>query len=171
MYICLGILIAACVCDAYSGKIPRTVTVFGMLISQAWVLYQSSLNAALISLIEGMIVLLILYPLFMIGTLGGGDVKLMMILPAYLGLKDSLYSVFFAFAIGALIGCIKLLSEGSLKKRLIVFVSYIKRIKSDGRITRYEIPASLNDGCMKAHQIHFSIPILIGTSLKIGGLF
>ena len=94
MILCLVILSVACICDAYSGRIPGQLTGFGMLISQAWVIYHSSVQEALLALIGGIGIMLILYPLFMIGAIGGGDIKLLMILPAYMSFIDSLYSIF-----------------------------------------------------------------------------
>lgn len=170
MFLCLVILSVAAVCDVYSGRIPREVTCFGMLISQAWVLYHASVRDGLISLISSLGLVLILFPLFMTGTLGAGDIKLLMILPAYMSFSESLCSVFCSFVAGALIGLVRMATGRTLMKRLRVMKTYIEDYLITGKPAVYDIPASEAGGTLKGHQIHFTIPILIGTVINLGGL-
>ncbi len=155
--------------DAYNGRIPRQLTVFGMLLSQFHLVYSDSFRAGVISLITAFGLMIILYPLFMIGALGAGDIKLMMILPAYMNLSMTLKSVMFAFLAGAVIGLIKLIRSGTLKKRILKFTDYLIRALKTGRIEIYDIPASKTQMGIAGHQIHFSIPVLIGCAMATGG--
>ena len=50
MFLCLVILSVAAVCDVYSGRIPREVTCFGMLVSQLWIISHRSVDEALIAI-------------------------------------------------------------------------------------------------------------------------
>lgn len=182
VYLCLVILVAACISDLYSGKIPRQLTGFGMLISQAWLLYHASVYEALTALLNGLMIMVILYPLFTIGALGAGDIKLIMILPAYMNFSDSVFSVFLAFAAGALAGCIKLALSGSLIVRLKNFLKYVIRISQTKKLEIYDFPSSCvtetdkgyrtgvtaGKGSLKKHQIHFSVPVLIGVIIQMG---
>ena len=169
MFLCLVILSVAAVCDVYRGRIPREVTCFGMLVSQMWVLYHSSAREGLISLISSAGLVLILYPLFMTGTIGAGDIKLLMILPAYMSFSKALCSIFCSFVAGALIGLVRMVTGHTLIKRLRVMKSYIEEYLITAKPAVYDIPPSDAGGMLKDHQIHFTIPILIGTVINLGG--
>ena len=155
--------------DAYDGRVPREVTSIGMIISQAWVICHSSVQDALIALLFGFLLLLILYPLFMIGTLGAGDIKLIMILPAYMTFPDALQTVFIAFVCGACIGLVRMIATHTLVSRLRVMKKYIVAVSRAGRLIMYETPDQMKKAQLKSHQIHFTIPLLIGTAISFGG--
>ena len=171
VFLCLVILSFAAICDVYSGRIPRELTGFGMLISQAWLVYHASVREGLTALICSVGLLMILYPLFMIGTLGAGDIKLIMILPAFMTFTDALYSVFLSFVAGACIGLVRMIATGTLIGRLRVMKSYIEAVSKAGKLLMYDYPASVTGDGFKQHQIHFTIPILIGTVMSSGGYF
>ena len=140
-----------------------------MLLSQFHLVSSDSFRAGVISLIAAFGLVIILYPLFMIGALGAGDIKLIMILPAYMSFSMTLKSVMFAFMAGAVIGLVKLIRLGVLKKRIRILTDYLVRISHLGRIEIYDIPASKTRVGIADHQIHFSIPILIGCAMATGG--
>ncbi|MBO4900203.1 MAG: prepilin peptidase [Lachnospiraceae bacterium] len=169
MFLCLVILSVAAAHDAYDGRVPREVTTIGMIISQAWVICRSSVQDALIALIFGFLLLLILYPLFMIGTIGAGDIKLIMILPAYMTFPDSLQALFISFVCGACIGLVRMVTSHTLIARLRVMKNYISAVSESGRILMYEQPEQVKIKQLKSHQIHFTIPLLIGTAVSLGG--
>ncbi len=147
---CLVILSVAAVCDVYSGRIPREVTCFGMLISQLWIISHRSVDEALIAIA---------------GSFG------IMILPAYMPFADSLITVFMSFAAGACIGLVKMITAGTLHERLRVMKAYIEAVSAGGRLIIYDKPASMAGGTIRDHQIHFSIPVLIGTAVYFGGFW
>ena len=153
--------------DAYNGRVPRTVTNLGMIISQIWVLYRASVREALIALILGFLLLLMLYPLFMIGTFGAGDIKLIMILPAYMSFSAVLQTVFVSFVCGACIGLVRMIVSHTLVARLRVLKNYIEAVSVQGRPLIYE-EARTGEG-VADHKIRFTIPLLIGTAVSFGG--
>lgn len=122
------------------------------------------------ALIYSVALLLILYPLFMIGTLGAGDIKLIMILPAFMAFSDVLIAVFMSFVAGACIGMVRMIATGTLISRMRVMKSYIEAVSNAGKPVIYDIPASVSGGDLEQHQIHFTIPILIGTAVVLGGV-
>lgn len=171
MYLCLTILAAALAEDLREGRIPRQLVGFGVLASQAYVLSTShSVTVALRTFAAGICLMLVLFPLFSIGALGGGDCKLMIMLPAFLGIGPALSAVFLSLAAGAGIGTFRLVSQGIFKERLVCFVNYLREVNATGRIGKYDLPASSTGGKMAAHQIHFTIPLFIGVAVVYGGL-
>lgn len=58
---------------------------------------------------------LIFYLLAIIGSMGGGDIKLMFVIGYFIGLRLTIISIYFSFVIGALIGIWYLIKK---KKKL-----------------------------------------------------
>lgn len=134
-----------------------------------WIISHGSVYEALIAMAGSFGIMILLYPLFMIGTLGAGDIKLIMILPAYMSFAGSLITVFMSFVAGACIGLVKMIAGGTLHKRLRVMKSYIETVSLEGRLVLYDKPCRVTGGGIGDHQIHFSIPVLIGTAVYLGG--
>ncbi len=171
MYLCLTILASAVAWDLRDGRIPAGLTCFGMLASQAYILAETgSVAACLKALAAGLALLAVLFPLFSIGALGGGDCKLMVILPAFLGFRPTLIAIFIAFAAGACIGTVKLFFSRKLHDRLVNLAFYLREVSITGRLKKYDLPPSGRDGEIAAHQIHFTVPILMGVAAVYGGM-
>jgi Flp pilus assembly protein protease CpaA len=84
---------------------------------------------------------LLLYPLFKIGAMGAGDIKLFIMIGTFCGVKEEMEILVGSFVIGAVFAAWKLLVEHREKWE------YGK------------------------YKIHFSVPILFSAALKMGGLF
>ena len=112
LVVCAGML-AAAVIDWWKFKVPNKLT-FPLIIS-GWVLGLANnfgleagaggLGAALVGTALGMALLL---PIYAIGGMGAGDVKMTMgfgsWIGAFYGLPDSLGIIFWAFCVGAVVG-------------------------------------------------------------------
>jgi prepilin peptidase CpaA len=101
--LCALLLIAA-ISDCRSYKIPNWLTFGGSafaLIYSAMVPFspQLGLGWSLGGLALGLSLML---PLYMLGMMGAGDVKLMAMVGAFLGMTHTLYAVLFVFAAGGL---------------------------------------------------------------------
>jgi prepilin peptidase CpaA len=102
------LVIAAAVIDMRSMRIPNWLTVSGMLLGLAW---NTALGSpfyigflwALGGLATGLVLLL---PLYVLRVMGAGDVKLMAMVGAFLGLPEILYAVLFTFILGGVFALI-----------------------------------------------------------------
>jgi prepilin peptidase CpaA len=102
--ILLALLLIACVSDCRSLRIPNWLTIGGSTFAllYSWVLPfspQLGFGWALGGLALGLCFML---PLYMLGVMGAGDVKLMAMVGAFLGLTPTLYAVLFVFVCGGL---------------------------------------------------------------------
>lgn len=169
MYPCLTVLAICMAYDIVSGRIPRKLTLAGFFVSQTVVFADTrSARSAVYSLLSGILILVLLYPIFAIGGMGAGDLKVMMFLPGFLGTRYAFYAIAYAFVAGALIGSIVLIRRGILLKRIRYLLTYIKRLNDTGKLTPY-VKFPREYGETTAYTIHFMIPLFLGVIAVYGG--
>src|SRR4051794_29272710 len=98
----LFLLVIASVSDCRTHKIPNWLTVigaaFGLVYNTA---VPSSPYAGFLWSLEGLALgLLIMLPFYVLRAMGAGDVKLMAMVGAFLGVPDTFYAVLFTFIAG-----------------------------------------------------------------------
>ena len=97
----LMILIAAVYTDYRQNRIPNWIIVFG-LISGCFISYMYGGIGMLLEGLLGMVLpIVLLYPVFVIGGMGAGDLKLFAVVGSYLGIKGITISFVSAFVVGA----------------------------------------------------------------------
>ena len=124
----VGILVAASVTDLRTGRIRNTLAVpaiaLGLLLaglaglaSGGWAGAQAQLaNHAL----GAAVAFVVMFVCFSLGGIGGGDVKLMTAVGAFLGWSRAdaglltPYALFYAFAVGAILGLLAALWRGQM---------------------------------------------------------
>lgn len=161
MHFLFLILLFAVVSDLALGRIPNYVTIGGLILSQIWIYRMSSLYDALGALLGAILIFLTLYPLFAIGCIGSGDIKLLMIFPGFIGISNAFVVIWISFLAGAVMGGLKLIVSGQMVSRIKYLIRYLIEIFRTGHIVRYASFDSCNGGKMNANQIHFSISIML----------
>lgn len=179
MIVLLLILLAAVYTDYRQNRIPNWMIIFGILSG----LIISFLHGGLELFCKGLggmiLPVILLYPVFVIGGLGAGDLKLFAVAGSYLGIKGITISFIIAFIIGVIISLVKMIHFHNFKERIYYFFSYIADIFLRGKWRLYE----LSDGISAAdrgdieesidfpkHKIHFALPIFLGVAIYIGGV-
>lgn len=114
---------------------------------------------------------LLLYPLYMIGALGAGDVKLFVMIGSFQKTGEMIAIMAGAFVIGAGFSLIKLAVEKNGRERLWYFMSYLQDICRTGHFKIYggELKQDYHTYCK--NKIHFAVPVLFSAVCRIGGLF
>lgn len=162
------VLFLASLWDIKKGKIPNFLILVGAAYGLLRVLYYQNF----LSHIPGIIApIIILYPLYKIGTLGAGDLKLLSILGFYFPFMETAYCTFLAFALGALYALFILVKDGDYQERFVYFMSYIKDVISTGRI-RYYYEISIGQPEKKTklgRKVHMAIPIFLSVFVHLGG--
>lgn len=106
--------------------------------------------------------IVVLMGLFVIRGLGAGDIKLFSVAGAFLGFQFSIRLIIVSLFVGAAFGLIKIVLNKSISScfnNMSNYLSYIYTFKEVKPYTRNE-----------NNTIHFSIPILIGIVLHMGGV-
>jgi len=100
---------AAVITDYKYYKIPNSLNIWGLISAIFLNLFlQEQYN--LYSIVIGLIIpFILLYPVFVIGGIGAGDIKLLCVIGAVIGFKNSIRFTIFCFVIAGIIGILKLL--------------------------------------------------------------
>jgi len=107
----LAILVAAAVWDARRNVIPNRVTSTALVLGMAFGLSQGAFLAALAGAGLG---LLVTWPLFALGAIGGGDGKLLMGIGAFLGPVGLLSAAIYAGLAGGLMALAAAARKGKI---------------------------------------------------------
>ena len=127
--------------DLYWDRISNHLITIGLITGLFYQIQKQGITAGILAVLVGIgISMILLYPLFLVRGIGAGDVKLFMVAGCFLDPKNLIYAMVAAFLIGAIMGLIKIILNNFMKKR------------------------------QRPKTIHFSVPILFGTLLIMGGV-
>ena len=169
----LMILIAAVYTDYRQNRIPNWIIIFG-LISGCFISYvYGGIGMLLEGLLAMVLPIVLLYPVFVIGGMGAGDLKLFAVVGSYLGIKGITISFISAFIVGATISLVKMICFHNFKERIYYFFSYLADLFLKGKWQLYETQTgqNLNESLeFPKHKIHFALPIFLGVAIYLGGI-
>lgn len=178
MIVLLLILLAAVYTDYRQKKIPNWIILFGIPSGLLICFIHGGISLMVQGILGMFLPVFLLYPVFMIGTLGAGDLKLFAVVGSYIGIKGVLISLVFAFVTGAVISLMKMIYFHNFKERIYYFISYLSDIFLKGKWRLYENTESIsfekednfsNSSNIPGHKIHFALPIFIGVMVYMGG--
>lgn len=164
----LLLLFLAVLADLWRDRIPNGFLATGIIVGLIGSyrcgpgLFCSAASASL--------AFLLLYPLFKIGTLGAGDLKTLIMTGCFLTVEEFLTVLAAAFAVGGALSLIKLFAERNGRERFACLLSYMAEVTREGHWKLYEENTEEDQGAYDRNKIHFTIPILLGAALRIGGL-
>ncbi|MCI9546233.1 MAG: peptidase A24 [Lachnospiraceae bacterium] len=116
-------------------------------------------------LIGAVIPILWLFPLFYFRMLGPGDIKLLSVLGGLLESRAVIQLIILSFFLGGILSLGILIVSGTFLFRLRYFVDYFREcIKSKERRPYYKTG-------QQEENIHFTLPILLGVFLYVGGIY
>lgn len=175
----LFLLIVSTIFDILYRKIPNKLTVTAMITGLFyWFITKRfhGLTFSITGLAVGFLIFLLPY---IAGGIGAGDVKLMMSIGALVGWKLTVVSALFTAIAGGLIaiGYIVFSKNGKdVRIRLfqIIIVPILKviyRVTGVRRFLTWQSKYDFEKNRVSKMYIPYAIPIAIGTSLAVSGLF
>jgi prepilin peptidase CpaA len=112
--IVIAVSLAACVADLRTGRIPNALT-FGAALGAFLVQILLGGFGGAMSAASGWLVGALLFlPFFAVGGMGGGDVKLLAALGAWLGPLETLWLAGYSAIVGGVLGVIVAIAHGYL---------------------------------------------------------
>lgn len=105
-----------------------------------------------------------LFPLFRFRMLGPGDIKLLSALGGLLGRQAVIRLVFLSFFFGGVLSLGLLIVSGTLLFRFRHFADYLRMYIKDRKPRPYYRTGD------QAENLHFTLPILLGVFLYVGGI-
>ncbi len=164
------ILIVAVIMDLLSGKIYNEWILIGMAAGLSRAAWQGGGNGLVYALLSMAVPAALLYPIFKIGGLGAGDLKLLAAAGCFLTIKEILICLGISFFIGAVFSLLKMTAEKNFLQRMKYLLSYILDVFKYREWKFYK--EDFKDGREKREgKIHFSLPILLAVAIYKGGIY
>lgn len=162
------LLLLAAVWDFYRGKIPNIFIMIGCGYGVVRLLY----HGEILKFIPGILFpIIILFPLYKIGVLGAGDIKLFSMTGFYFPFMQSIFCIFTAFLIGAFISVISFIRYENFVERMTYLFSYLKKCFDLGHFRYYYLDSNgrnVSGSEYEKSKIHFAIPIFISVLFHMG---
>lgn len=164
--LCVMLAIACCY-DYGRGRIPNFLLITMGLVGLIYNIAITGIQGGLVFLIESAVVMLLMYPLFKIGVLGAGDVKLYGLCAGYLPRDKFLFFLFLSLLVAAIISLIKMIKESNAVERMSYLCEYVLEVVQSGNFRLY----MENEKERKASGICLAGPIFCSVLLYIGGIY
>lgn len=160
-------LVIACITDYCNGKIPNVLLLaMGIAGAADGYLCGGAINI-LFFMLKSVSVILMLYPVFRIGAIGAGDIKLLGICSGFVSKDRILYFLFFSMLAAAIFSVIKMCIKNNFKERLYYLCRYIlNSVKSGGPAIYF---ASEEE--KRSAGLCLSGPILCSVLMHMGGIW
>lgn len=165
------LLIAAVIMDLKHDRIPNAIIVIGAAIGLFSRIGENGWQGICSAGIAILLSFCILYPVYKIGGLGAGDVKLLLMTGCFVTVDRQLHIIAFSFIIGAVLSVAKMISEDNFKERLQYLFSYLADVLRTGQWKLYGENLKLDSVKYKSNKIHFALPICFSVMLGLGGIF
>lgn len=161
------ILGIACYFDYGKGKIPNILLGFLLIAGCSYRAMNAGGRGIMEFLLTGAVIILLLYPLYRIGVLGAGDVKLYGICAGYLPRSKFLFFLFFSLLIAAMFSLIKMVKESNAIERISYLCEYVADVARSGKFYLY----IENEKERRSVGICLAGPILLSLLLYLGGVY
>ncbi|MBQ3104255.1 MAG: prepilin peptidase [Lachnospiraceae bacterium] len=167
LFLCIFLLIAA-VKDLTAGKIPNRLILIGMMTGVLVSFLRDGWPTVLLQIPTLLLPLFLLFPLFSMGVLGAGDIKLFMMIGSFFSFVQLLFCLYFSFLLGGVTALIHLIRHRNFSSRTEYLFTHLKMMAQTRRLLPYHTEHS--DLQKETYTIHFAIPIFFATLIQIGGI-
>lgn len=117
-WVALIISVSACATDVTTRRIPNLITLGGLVAGLVWAGVEHGASGLGISLLGGVTGLLVFLPLYLLGGLGAGDVKLMACLGAWTGPGPAVWTALYGAIAGGVMAVVIALASGYFRAAL-----------------------------------------------------
>ncbi len=170
-YLLILLLIAAVLMDFAYDRIYNGWILFGMMIGLSFRFLEYQWHGFYEAGVSMLLSFILLYPLYKIGGLGAGDVKLFLMLGSFVQWEEQLRIMAASFIIGAVFSIGKLLSEENLKERMQYLFAYFSDVFCRKQWRLYGDDLRWDYQRYMSNKIHFALPVLLGAALWLGGFY
>lgn len=164
------ILIVATIMDLCFDKIYNELILIGLVVGLGHAVWQNGETGFLVAAVSMSVPVFLLYPLYMIGCIGAGDIKLLAVMGCFLTIEENIICMGISFLIGAVLSLLKMFAERNFLQRMKYLLSYILDVFQSGEWKFYEEDIKERKK-KKEGKIHFALPILLGVLVYKGGVY
>ena len=159
----LLIAVVACAVDVRTARIPNVLTMTSLVAGLVDHSASPSGHGLLFALGGAGMGLLVFFPVFALGGMGAGDVKLMAALGAWLGWSPTVWTALYAACAGGALALVWGLARGYLGQAFRNLLALARFWLAAG--VRPMPPLTLDEG--RGPRLPYALPILIGVLLTI----
>lgn len=110
---------------------------------------------------------MLFFPVFSIGALGAGDVKLIAVCAGFLDFSRGLFFVFISLFLAALMGILKMAMRKEITKRMLTLKKYVSNVLKTGMLQRYHC----NKTAEKESGVALAGAMFVSALIGIGGFY
>lgn len=166
MEILISVLIFAALTDILYFRIPNIFIVTGMTAGLICKYLQGGTSALTVTVLQIMVLFLLLFPFYMIGGIGAGDVKLLMMVGCYMEKTTYYHSIVVTMLLAGMVSVVKMICVPQCRQRLYYLFGYMRKVVLTGAIDTYEINRK-----NEKEVIRLSVPTLCSVLLLYGGYY
>lgn len=148
----------AAVTDVHGARIPNVLTVSGAIAGLAAHASWADGAGAAASAVGALTGLAVFFPFFALGGMGGGDVKLMAAIGAWIGWRDVVSTALYAAVAGGVLALAVSLATGYLATAL----GNLRRLVRYWRVVGLRPEPSLTLESGRGPRLPYAVPILVG---------
>lgn len=153
--------------DYHSGRIPNRLLALMLAWSICCRFREASWTGAAELLLQGALLLVLTFPLYRIGSVGAGDIKLIALCCGFLQRNCIIIFLFSMLLFAAIFSIIKLVRNHMTMERLKYFVSYVSEVRRSGKWSLY-VSDQRELGRV---GICMSGPVFLALLLHLGGVY
>jgi len=161
------LLLIACYQDYRENKIRNWLVFAGL----CWGIYMQFADKGMIGILdfaEGCLaVFLMMYPLFKLGMIGAGDIKLFAVCTGAIGVNRGVCFLCVTFLVAAVLALLKMLHQRIFFQRFRYFFTYLGQTVRTAELTIY----GSNDTGQKKSRICLAGPACLAVLLCLGGVY
>ncbi len=153
----------AAVCDVRTGRVPNVLTFGAAAAGFAFSTLHAGLSGLGTSLLGCLVGFVLFLPLFALGGMGGGDVKLLAAIGAWIGPMGALQAALWASLVGGVLAVIVGISSGYLREAIRNLFAMVAVWRAVG-------PSPISDLTLaqsRGPRLAYAVPIGIGAIIAM----
>ncbi len=168
----LILLLVAVITDLSVTRIPNLIIITGLVSGIFYrVLCKGERNYFMLA-VGILLPIIVFFPLFLIRAMGAGDIKLLAVTGAFFTIKENMECIVVAILIAGVIALIKIVAEKNIRERikyLFVYLAHIYKYAVAGNFYEKPYMDTEDKVVVKKAGIKFSLPVLLGVIIVMGG--
>lgn len=164
MAILIGVFCVAVCMDLRFYKIPNLCILIGAVSGLIMTYMSYSVVEVFKTCITMSVLFTVFYPFYLLGGLGAGDIKLLMMTACFIQKEQLIRYLFVTFALAAVISAVKMVLFRESRERLFYLGRYLKKAAITGSVEEYVVDKK-NKKCV----IRLSIPAFLSLIIMCFG--
>lgn len=152
--------------DIKEHRVPNKLVFVGIADAFLLCLLDGGVISCARAFISMMVPFVLLFPVYVLGMIGAGDIKFLCMLSVLLNWGQTLYLIFYACVLGSIWSLVRMLRNKSLIRRFQYFKDYVISFSTQTGVKKYFSPEGGYED-----TIAFALPIGISYILHLGGMY